>query len=52
MHDREMWDVLLECDHPLLRLLLHGALWWELRRMEARQGIRARATEGWKGGSL
>lgn len=25
--DREMWDVLLECKLPLLRLLLHGALW-------------------------
>ena len=51
-NDREMWLVLLECDHPLLRLLLHGTLWRGLRRMEAREDVRARAATRWQRRSL
>ena len=51
-HDREMWDVLLECDLAILRLFLHGALWRGLRRMEAREAVRARATQGWERRSI
>ena len=51
-HDREMWDVLLECDLAILRLFLHGAAWRRLRRMEASEAIRARQAPRWERGSL
>ena len=47
-----MWDVLLECDLAVLRLLLYGAPWGGLRRMEAREAIRARQAPRWERGGM
>lgn len=46
MHDREMWDVLLEYEYAGLLIYLYGRERRRVHRLEAREAVRARATQG------